>query len=555
VNLVWLEFERRFRGLYRAELKARPALRKEVKQKRKSDARALPHLTRRALLPLFWCSIFLSVAGKQSDLEFPAAALALWAAGAAFRWGHHWFQQFYASEDLVVLNFLPLRDAQIFRFQLRRYLASAGWLFWELSLAYLVLAFVEGASSPPMYQLLIAGVLQAVLVVALALHLASWAHMLPLGIVGVLLRLTAIAVLIFGTQRPGDTFYFAQSTEWFLPTGWVNYALFRGTADHVVYTLLVPIFALIYLARYSFDRLRSFYSLAGVEIVPARGVSPANDEELTGENAGPRPGPTEIEDRLLGRTFLEGLNWQISGALEKFIARCLSERERVITEFLVAGNPGWTHGLKVSFWIWVATCTVVLALGQFGGTIIFFAAYILATTSLPLFGGQWRGMRQSASGGMFLPAFSVFPISFNSIAMICLKVNLVRIVAASPLVISFAVLAAYKLDQPPVIGAVAAGKLLLILLCIQPLFVIFPISNTTNDTSSGRTWLKLLVLIPVLLALFGAAILIFLSSAPGVVLGCYALLMLLSVILFVVYRKAYRGGSFDLLTERSPRRA
>ena len=75
--------------------------------------------------------------------------------------------------------------------------------------------------------------------------------MLPLGTVGALLRLTAIAALIFGAQRPEVTSYFTQSTEWFLPTGWVNYALFRGPKDHVVYTLLVPIFALIYLARYS----------------------------------------------------------------------------------------------------------------------------------------------------------------------------------------------------------------------------------------------------------------------------------------------------------------
>jgi len=55
-------------------------------------------------------------------------------------------------------------------------------------------------------------------------------------------------------------------------------------------------------------------------------------------------------------------------------------------------------------------------------------------------------------------------------------------------------------------------------------------------------------------ALFGAALVIFVSSEPGVVLGSYALLLLFSVILFIVYRKAYRCGNFDLLTERSPRR-
>jgi len=553
VNLVWREFERKWRALYRAELKGQPELRKRIKQQRKSRGGAAMELTRHFVIPLFWCSIFLSVAGKQHDLELPAAAVALWAAGAAFRWGHHWFQQFYASEDLVVLNFLPLDDAKIFRFQLRRYLASAGWLVWELSLAYLVLALIEGVNAPPFYQLLLAGLLQAVLVVALALHLASWVHMIPLGTLGVLLRLSAIGLLIFGVQRPDLGIYFTQATEWFLPTGWVNYALFRSTQDPTVYALLLPILALIYLARYSFHRLRIHYSLAGVEIVPARSAVPPDEDELTGQNAGPRPGPTEIEDRITARRFLEGLNWEIAGSIERFVARCLSARERIITEFLVAGNPGWTGGLKVSFWIWAAACVVVLTLGQFGGTIIFFSAYVLATTSLPLFGGSWRGMRRSATGGMYLPAFSVYPITFNSIALILLKVNLIRIAAASPFILTFSTLAAFRLNESPLSGTIIAAKLLAILVCVQPLFALFPISNTTNDTSRGRMTTSLLLLVPMLFVMFGAAFAVCVSTNPLAIFGSYAILVLLSSLILLGYRSAYRRGKFDLLTERSPR--
>jgi hypothetical protein len=61
-------------------------------------------------------------------------------------------------------------------------------------------------------------------------------------------------------------------------------------------------------------------------------------------------------------------------------------------------------------------------------------------------------------------------------------------------------------------------------------------------------------LIPLLLALFGAAFVVFVGSHPGVVLLSYALLLLLSVVFFLLYRRSYRRGNFDLLTERSPRR-
>jgi len=220
----------------------------------------------------------------------------------------------------------------------------------------------------------------------------------------------------------------------------------------------------------------------------------------------------------------------------------------------VAGNPGWTSSLKVSFWVWLVACLVVLTLGQFGGRIVFFAAYVLATTSLPLFGGDWRGMRQSASGGMYLPAFSVYPITFNAIAMIFLKVNLIRIAAASPLILSFGTLAAFRLDQSPLLGAAVAAKLLLIMICAQPLFILFPISNTTNDTSRARLSTKLLLLVPTLLLLLGAAFAVFMSPNLMTVLVSYTLLLLLSILLFVAYRRAYRRGSFDLLTERSQRR-
>ena len=544
------EFEKKLRALHRAELEQSPELRREFKRKRKAEQAVRSRLGRNLLMPIFWTAIFFAVIHQRNDLPWAAGIIALWAAGTALKWGHHWFQQFYASEDLVVLNLLPLNDRQIFQFQLRRYLSGAGWTAWELLLAYVVLTFLPGAH-PPLYAFAIAALAQTMLVLALALHAASYLHMMPMGTLAGLFRMTAIVLLVLGMQDFEYTGALVRATEWFLPTGWINYMLLQSTRDVTVLALAIPIAAIVYLAKFSFERLRSFYSLEGFEIIPSHAQgSPADHEELTSASFGSRAGPTEIEDRIYSRYFLEGVNWNLRGALEKLVARLLSPRERVITEFLVAQEPGWTRSLKWSFWVWMTVSLLVLAFGSQFGTIVFFGAYVLGAATLPLFAGEWRGMRQSAAGGMFMPGYSLYPIAFNEMAKIFIKVNLVRLVAASPLIVSFAAIGAYKLGHSPLEGAIVGLKFLGILVCLQPLLALLPISSTTNDGSRMLpVWL--LVFLPLILIILAAAIGVFLSDTGLGVFTSFILLLLLSSMLFVIYRKGYRGGRFDLLSPRS----
>jgi hypothetical protein len=326
--------------------------------------------------------------------------------------------------------------------------------------------------------------------------------------------------------------------------------LLQGSRDWSIFALLLPIAALVYLARYSFHRLRSYYSLEGFEILPGPPHAAAGEDEELTQASFHRPGPTEIEDRVRARHFLEGVDWNLSAPLEKFVARFLSPRERVVTEFLVAQDPGWTRSLKWSFWVWLVACIVVVAFGQFGGTIVFFAAYVLAAASLPILGGEWKAMRRTATGGVFVPSYSVYPVAFNEIARIFLKVNLARICAAAPFVVSFAALAAYKLEHSPYVGAVIGAKVLGILVSFQPFFVLLPISNTSNATSR-MTVIWFLVFAPILLVMIGLVVGIFiLGTVLGVLGGCLALLLLSSALL-LVYRRAYRKGRFDLLSDRA----
>lgn len=547
------DFEKRFRALQRAELARSPELRAEHKRQRKAENSALSRATRHVLMPLFWNAIFLSIALKTKDSAMTSAVISLWAAGTAFRWGHRWFQQFYASEDLVVLNVLPLNDRQIFRFQTGRYLRAVGWTVWELMLAYGVLGMVEGAGGVPFYYLPLAALLQSVLVLALALHVAARMHMLPLNGLAGLMYATAFTLLLLGSSESASAQYIVQGSHWFLPTGWLNYVLLKTSGDAATLALLVPIAAIIYLARFSWDRLRTFYSLEGFEIVPSASASSApdaTDEELTGESFGRRLGPTEIEERIGARSFLEGVNWHEAGWLERFASRFLNARERVISEFLVAQDPGWSRGFRWSFWVWLVSCAVVFLLGRFGGTVVFFTAYVLVMACLPMFGGEWRGMRQAPAGGVFLPGYALYPIGFNSIALIFLKVNLIRMSAAIPFLVSFAALAAVSLGHGALAGAAIGVKVIGLLFALQPLLVLLPISSTTNDTSRMKlTWV--LVILPLLLGMIGVAAGVFLVASVGALASCYALLFMFSALLFVAYRRAYRRGRFDLLSQRS----
>jgi len=561
MKLAWTEFEKRLRGLLRAELARAPALLKEYKARRKRATGPATRLANRLVMPLFWGVLFASISLKQNNPPLALGVISLWAAGLAFGWGQHWFQQFYASEDLVVLHGLPLSDAQIFQFQLRRYGAGALWIAWELLLAYGIVAVVQWNSPEPQDPLLqpplpllalgLAALAQAALVMAAALHAANYLHALPLGLIAGLLKMGAVLLLISG-QYAEVSRAAVRATEWFLPTGWIHYMLRNFQSDYAILLLLVPLGAIVFMARRSFARLRGAYSLADLEIVPGTPGGPApGDEELTSESFHQKPGPTEIEDRIAARHFLSGVNWEHGGWVERWVARMLSAREKVVAEFLVAQDPHWSRSLKWSFSIWALSCLAVLAAGQFSETMVFLAAYAVAASCLPLLGGDWRGMRQSASAALLVPGYALYPISFNEMARIFLKVNLARIVAAAPFVVSFAALAAYRTNHEPLAGALIGAKILAALMCLQPLLVILPISATTNDSTSRWSVRMLLLVLPVALTVIAGLVAVIAFNDWLAVAGGYAGLLAAAAVFFFAYRRAYRRGKFDLLKRRA----
>src|SRR6185436_4604610 len=100
--------EARLRVAHRRERQKSPELLREFKRNRKTGHSAFARSARHLLMPLFWAFVFYGTIQRQNDVRWAAGIVALWAAGTALKWGHEWFQQFYASDSLVVLNLLPL---------------------------------------------------------------------------------------------------------------------------------------------------------------------------------------------------------------------------------------------------------------------------------------------------------------------------------------------------------------------------------------------------------------------------------------------------------------
>lgn len=538
------DFEKRFRSLFQAQLKASPELRKRYKRDRKPQRADSTNSARSLLLSMVIAAVFGSLTSRIGGVEFGLSIIGLWAAGTALRKAQHFFQTFYGSDDLIVLGLLPLNDQQTFSVLGRKYFRSFGWLFCQLLLLYLVLALVQREVTPILYGAVPLAVLQTLLIAALALHGAVFLHALPLGALGGLLRAAAMIALFAGVYSPTILHYTINFSYWFFPTGWLHYVFVQAAvrSDLVPLGFLIPIGALIYAGIYSWQRLRGFYSLHGFELIPGPGLFGITNETSN-------RGTTEIQDSIGDRSFLRGVDWDRIGWIERFISRWFQGRDRIVLDFLVADHPRWTDSFRTGLWFWFGGAVIVFAFGSYGGFAVFFPAYLLATVSLPLLGGEWRGLQQFPNSGVFMPGYAVYPITFREIVVTLLKVNIIRTAIAVPFVIGFGMLASWKLGHSPLLGAAVGAKLLTLLIVLQPLMVLLPVSKSTNDTAKMRMiWLFLII--PGVLILIGLSISLFFLTRPLTVIGIYAAILLVSLFLLVIYRSAFRKTKFDIFSKR-----
>lgn len=176
------------------------------------------------------------------------------------------------------------------------------------------------------------------------------------------------------------------------------------------------------------------------------------------------------------------------GWIERLVASRLRGQAATL-DFLLAESPVWSTWYRLA-WICLAAGALLILLTArwlpdltpwIGGGSIF----LTVALSTPLFGGQWPGFGVGVFGQRAAAVLALLPVSLREVRQVVLVVNAWRFVLALPCWLGASLLLGcfFEFTLP---GAIRLGmEVWLILLLLQPFFLVFKYSQGTNDTSSG----------------------------------------------------------------------
>jgi hypothetical protein len=546
-------FEKALRRRVREELRTHPELaREERRQRRRLRDRNLPSWAGWAFGTIWFFSTAAAALAQLNGVPLALSILAFGALAGVALQASLLRTALHTADELVLLYHLPLSDQQILSIQWRRHLlrTSAAVVFC------VPIGIGLGWKAGPSVGLVCAAVglvvLQFCLAEAVAVILqARW----PAGPQRHLGWFFFVAMLLlFGSGKLGDQLPVIINAAWWIPPfGWINYVFYHGLVlgERFAWVLLAPVAAIFCLLPHAWRWLRSEYVVREpsppLEELAADGLEDAPAARL-------QPGPTEIEDSIRAGEFLRPLGWERSGWIERLAGACLTPRQRLTAEFLVAANPGWTAGLKTAALAVVIGAGLIAALGSWGSWVLFVAGGLALVCAVPVAGGGWRGLRSCPTGGVFGPAYSVYPLAYGEMAWVILKVNALRILAACPLLAFLGAVAGWRLQGTMTVGLWIAVKAAALGLATQPLIVAARFGGGTNDTKRFKMrWLLLLVplLITGLVALLAAAVALFLLEDLVHAAACLGVIALLSATALWLHSAGWNRSWFDLLRRQA----
>lgn len=399
------------------------------------------------------------------------------------------------------LERLPLLDRDIFRVTWRDLVMAALWTlpaFWcffhwlepgsERNEVWL-----QGAAA-----LLLTGTLLASVCIAIVwLRTAQW---------GQWVMNFAWFGLVFGIQVAGDTGHpmvreivdqIATGIRFTTPPGWVvTWFIERPTGEVQAALWLVPVALSFVAAAHAWQRLRDTFTVHEAapsmpQLTPAQALAV---QLVTLRKEFPTPhlhGATAVDESLKARAFLQLRPGLDAGWLDRLILRWLTERERVLLDFMLLVLPKWTKGWQLG-----------LAVG-FGGLVLaelirparpndFVIASVvggigLIAFALPVASGLSRAFTSCpAAGGAPLTFAGCLPFSYAEVVRMDLKICVSRALAVLPVVLAFGAVVAWQIKAPPSLGALIGFKVLLLMVAFRPFMIAAHFSAGTNDSQLSR---------------------------------------------------------------------
>ncbi len=533
-------FEKEARRRVRAEVLASERLREEYRLAR--AAAKGRHSTPPGLYRVLFMGflVLLAFTSKLVTVPYVVAVILLWTLGTTFSQAVHLYTALYDDQGVLVFDYLPISDADIFRVQWRRFLRGSGWPILDFTLAYCVLLFHAGVGWRALTGGLAFGIAQWVFILAMAVSLVAFVRPHYFTVLALPFQLAALALFAAG-QSLSSLCAWLEGVAWCVPpAGWILQSLGiseGGTALHRLLPVLMS-GAVLALSPIAFQRVRRAF-LASEPAHTSDGRIP----ELLEFGARLAQRPEEARAAIQGRQFLAGLDWQKAGFLESLFSRLFNSREKTVAEFMLAANPGWSFHFRrlwpvvllavAAPWLfrhgWLPSAELFLPLlGLFGVSAIIRTA---------------PGFSLPPGDGLRSPYYAHYPIEFWELTRVVLKIN----IACTLILILFIVAlytAAVGFHFPALENAL---KWVTLAAAVQPLLVIAVISPQTNDAQHGGfAWTAAALM----LVMLGSGIAFFLAARWWVVALAGVLIAMSSVLALALYGRSFNRSGFDLVPIR-----
>lgn len=545
MRLRWRSFERKLRREALRSVRASEKLLTDYRQQRRRRWRDL-HIPPWAYRMLFMGLAVLVL--HWQPLPTLVAAVTLWTVGSFFHYATRLGYALYQSPALDVFNHLPLSDESIFDVQFKRFVRDCLWCFAELTIAYSLLAGRAGYFWHGIGVGFLFGLCQYIFMVIAAVCLFAFGPRRYLHLPGTVLRVGALALVLFGSHQPIVITIVESLSHWVPLTGWMIYAMGISASGGLVHNMAPAVLAGLVIALFpmAYRAIRGAYALSEEITVYARR---ANSSETVGAPFYEwaerfKESPADAEAAIRERGFLHGIGWRTLGPVERVVSLLLTAREQTLAELLVGGTPQWSHGLRRLFLAALVAAGAIWVFGpllaSMGGILAFLAVYLLVAAMI----GNWRGLASSQPGQRQPPFYSFYPVSFREMTVLMLKINSVRYLLFAPVIACLALLAIYKANVGESVTIHYGLKILGLGLLVQPLLVLAPISPCTNDTRNFSLTAMAVLLICGLIA--AAFVFVFATGLVTTVISA-VVVGALSVALWLLYGRHFDRTRIDLV--------
>ncbi len=497
------------------------------------------------------------VALQRGSIQWLVALIVLWTLATVFLRALLLRIALYFSPNLNVFNYLPISNEDIFKVQWGKFLRGSLWSVVEFTILYSVLAARMGVSVSSVAIGIALGLIQSIFVIGMAVCLLVLGWRKVFDRLAHLFMASTFGLLFFLSNKQSLSEWLSSLAYWIPPVGWLVHAMGITPSKGLLHDLWPCLIsgAILAIFPFAYRHLRCSYALGEQRIAMAHRATATGllDQVEFPEMAGrfTQPAP-EVAAVVRSGELKVGLDWPHLPLVERFIGRMLTERERVIADFLVAGNPQWTAGVRsLASFLGLALAGCWLFTRQFKASFVsllsFGAVYLLA-----VFAGQWRGFAFPRGGGAQSPFYALYPLGFWELMRLILKVNFVRSVCCVPFVFGALLLVLGRLHLAPDSAAWAAIKLLIPALVAQPLLAIAQVSPGTNDGQKPRVILAAIIFIVVFVA---SAIAFFIATTFQVMVAAGAISAGASTAALLLYGRYFNNNRFDLVPTKIVRSA